>query len=80
MRSEDKIPPPATPYETSVDRENRKEDEANVEEIERTSKDYWGRGSQETDGAVPSTPPENDPLNKVKEDLRIPHTPPKHNI
>src|SRR5689334_16604513 len=62
MKRDIRVPAPATPIETWIDRENKKEDEANVEELERTSKDYWGRSSQESDGAVPSTPPENDPL------------------
>jgi hypothetical protein len=80
MKENIPIPPPAKPYEGSIDRENKKEDEANVEELERTSKDYWGRSSQQTDGAVPTTPPEHDPLNKIKDDLKIPHKPPKHNM
>jgi hypothetical protein len=80
MKRDIRVPDPATPIETWIDRENKKEDEANVEELERTSKDYWGRSSQESDGAVPTTPPENDPLNKVKDDFKIPHKPPKNNM
>jgi hypothetical protein len=58
--------------------ENEQADEANVEEIDRTSKDYWGRTSQDTDGAVPVEPPDTDPL--AKQFPRKPKGPPKHNM
>jgi len=58
--------------------ENREIDEANVEELEQTSNDYWGRRSQETDGAVPAEPPDSDPLAQAHP--RKPKTPPAHNM
>jgi hypothetical protein len=58
--------------------EDRQADEANVEEIEQTSIDYSGRRSQETDGAVPAEPPDNDPLAQAHP--RKPKTPPAHNM
>ncbi len=64
--------------EAITERENKQEDEANVEELERTSRDLWGRSGQETDGAVPTEPPDTDPL-----DLQFPEKPklpPKHNM
>lgn len=64
--------------EASTQSENMKEDEANVEEIEQVSKDYFGRRSQETDGAVPTEPPDKDPV--VKHFLRKPKGPPEHNM
>ncbi len=64
--------------ESATEAENKAADEANVSEVEQTSKDYWGRGSQETDGAVPSELPDNDPLKL--QPLRKPKGPPRHNI
>jgi hypothetical protein len=64
--------------EAIADRENKQEDEANVEELERTSKDLWGRSAQKTDGAVPSEPPDTDPLGD--QDLDNPRRPPEHNM
>jgi len=64
--------------EVISERENVLEDEANVKELERTSKDLWGRSSQQTDGAVPTDPPLNDPVRR--RNLDTPRRPPKHNI
>jgi len=58
--------------------ENEEADEANVEEIDQTSKDYFGRTSQDTDGAVPVEPPDTDPL--AQQFPRKPKGPPKHNM
>ena len=81
---ENKVPYPPTnienlgSLESIQEVENKKEDEVNVEELERTSRDYWGRRSQETDGAVPSEPPEVDPL--AQQHLDKPKGPPQHNM
>jgi hypothetical protein len=64
--------------EAENERENQQEDEVNVEALEQTSKDYWGRRSQETDGAVPTDPPDVDPL--AQQHLDKPKGPPKHNM
>src|SRR4051812_19355383 len=64
--------------ETVTERENKEEDEANVEAIEQTSQDYWGRRSQETDGAVPTEPPDRNPLDQQRP--RKPKGPPKNNM
>lgn len=64
--------------EDAAQRENRNEDEANVEELEQTARDYWGRSGQETDGAVPSEPPDSDPL--PLQFPRKPKGPPEHNM
>ena len=60
------------------ERENKQADEANVEELERTSKDLWGRSSQQSDGAVPSEPPDTDPLDLQPPER--PQGPPQHNM
>jgi hypothetical protein len=64
--------------EDAVLAENEKEDDLNVEELEQTSKDYFGRGSQETDGAVPANPPDVDPL--AQQHPTKPKGPPEHNM
>src|SRR5687767_14966409 len=64
--------------ESTVEHENKTADETNVEEGEQTSKDYWGRGSQESDGAIPSEPPDTDPLRL--QPVRKPKGPPQHNM
>ena len=58
--------------------ENLKEDAVNVEEIEQTLKDYSGRGSQEVDGAIPTDPPDVDPL--AQQYPARPKGPPEHNM
>jgi hypothetical protein len=65
--------------EAAVEEENRRTDEANVVEMERTSTDYWGRRSQETDGAVPSEPPDSDPTTQQHLE-RKPKLPPASNM
>jgi hypothetical protein len=64
--------------EVIAERENEEEDLANLEELERTSQDFWGRSAQQTDGAVPSEPPDTDPLEL--HDLTKPTGPPAHNM
>jgi hypothetical protein len=64
--------------EVIAERENEKEDSANVEELENTSQDFWGRSAQQSDGAVPSEPPDTDPLELLKPEKPI--GPPAHNI
>ena len=60
------------------DRERQRQDVDNSEELEQTAEDYWGRSEQQMDGAVPTDPPERDPLKH--RDLNNPRRPPKHNI
>src|SRR5262245_30867681 len=48
--------------ETIALRENQLADEANVEELERITKDLTGRSAQQVDGAVPVEPLDYDPL------------------
>ena len=64
--------------EVIVERENAEEDEANVEELEQTTRDFWGRSAQQTDGGAPSEPPDTDPLELQK--LENPKGPPAHNM
>lgn len=64
--------------ESITELENKKADEANVEELEQTSRDLWGRSGQQTDGAVPAELPDSDPL--AQQPLRKPKGPPEHNM
>jgi len=64
--------------EVIAERENEEEAVSNVEELEQASQDFWGRSSQQADGAVPSEPPETDPL-EFRE-LKKPTGPPAHNM
>ena len=65
--------------ESATAEENRRADEANVEELEQTSEDYWGRRSQETDGAVPAEPPDSDPAVLQHPEIK-PKLPPASNM
>ena len=64
--------------EVIAERENEEEDLANVEELEQTSQDFWGRSAQQADGAIPSEPPDTDPL--AFQNTRRPTGPPAHNM
>jgi hypothetical protein len=64
--------------ESITEQENREEDEDNVEELEQTSKDYWGRSAQQTDGAAPTEPPDVDPL--IQQFPERPKGPPARNM
>jgi hypothetical protein len=64
--------------EVIAERENEEADNANMEALEQTSRDFWGRSDEETDGAVPSSPPDSDPLELQK--LEKPTGPPAHNM
>jgi hypothetical protein len=78
MRVKRRKPEDFSTIESIAERENEEEDIANVEELEQTSQDFWGRSAQQTDGAVPSEPPDTDPLELQK--LEKPTGPPAHNI
>lgn len=64
--------------EVIAERENEEEDRANVEELEQTSQDFWGRSAEQTDGAIPIEPPDREPLELQK--LEKPTGPPAHNM
>ena len=64
--------------EVIAERENEQTDEANLPELEQTSKDFWGRTAGELDGAVPTEPPDEDPLFLNRP--RKPKQPPKNNM
>src|SRR5262245_53802537 len=64
--------------EVIAEREKVEEDNANMQALEQTSRDFWGRSDEETDGAVPIEPPDTDPLELQK--LEKPTGPPAHNM
>jgi hypothetical protein len=64
--------------EAIAERENEEEDRANAEELEQTSQDFWGRSELQAEGAVPSEPPDTDPLEFQR--LKKPTGPPAYNM
>jgi hypothetical protein len=64
--------------EVIAQRENEEQDNANIEALEQTSRDFWGRSDEEIDGAVPIEPPDTDPLELQKPEK--PTGPPAHNM